>query len=144
MTKKTKTPEDRVLYEGIELLPVPLTRDELLDRGQQLAQVDSDLRAHNEFAESTKKDLKAKEQQFASEAARLANIVRTKKEPRQVKTQSIARWEQNIVDTIRIDTGDVIRNRPLEPHERQDILDLNQTPAVDPTAATGTQGEVPL
>lgn len=140
-SERPKLPDDKVLYEGVELLPVPLTRDELLDRGQQLAQVDAELRAHNEYAESVKKDLKSKESSYASETARLANIVRSKKEPRQVKTQSIARWEQNVVEVIRVDTGEVLRNRALEPNERQDILDLNTPPPTEPGA---TQDEVPL
>ena|SRR5690242_450287 len=137
---KSKKPEDKVLYTGVELLPVPLTRDELLERGQSLAQVDSDLRAHNEYAESVKKELKSKEQAFASEAARLANIVRTKKEPRNVSVSTFARFERNVAEVVRDDTGEVIRSRALELTERQDMLDLD----VPPPDEAPPQDEVPL
>lgn len=148
MTKpKKKTPDDKVLYEGVELLPVPLTEKELLDRGQQLAQVDADIGAHNEHADSVKKDLKAKEQALSSERARLANVVRQKREPRQVTTSGIARWKENIVETVRADTDEVIRRRPLEAHERQQILDLGMKkskPGPEPTSPLTSSEEAAL
>lgn len=120
----TKLPDDKVLFDAVELLPVPLTREELLDRGQQLAQVESDMSAHNEHAESVKKELKSEEARLSSERARLANIVRTKREPRQVGITGTARWARNLVEIHRVDTNELLRSRALEAHERQAVLDL--------------------
>jgi hypothetical protein len=127
----TPNPDDKVLLEAPELLPVPLTRDELLERGQQLAQVESDVAAHNEYAESVKKDLKSKEAALAAERSRLANIVRTKRENRQVGVTHMARWQRNIVEVTRNDTGELLRSRAIEPHERQKMLDLDKKDDVE-------------
>lgn len=42
-----------------------------------------------------------------------------KKEPRQVPCEDVANFAGGVVETIRVDTGDIVATRPLREDERQ-------------------------
>ena len=116
----------KLLYTITERLPVVLTRDELLDRGQRLAQCDADLASHMSYEESIKKDLKAKSTKIEAERSRLANVVRQKAELRDVQCDVLGYFEENVVRTTRKDNGEVTSERAMTLDERQEALDLEK------------------
>jgi len=139
-----KQPRDAVIVsERIEQLPVLLTDTELLAKGLQLAQVESQASDHEAHADSVKKDLKAKETQLMAERARLASIVRNRSEIREVRCDVVMDYESADVLTVRQDTGEVAYRRPMTNDERQrqlvtdgKVLAMPKTPApVDPEDA---------
>lgn len=116
---KTKKNGSGVIFlrREVKTLQVPLTQEELLERGQQLAQVDSSLSEHNLHAESVKKELRAKESELQANQARLAMYVRNKSEPREIECTIEIRG--NVYCEVRNDTGKVIYERPAQPSEMQ-------------------------
>lgn len=133
-TEPAKKPRTKKVGEYVELLPVPLSDRELLEFGQRLAKCQADINEHNAHAEQVKKDLKAKESAIEAERARLAGIVREKKEPRDVRVERIAHFDESEVVDIRMDSGEIINRRPIQPHERQEKLPIPDG-AVKVTAA---------
>ncbi len=132
-TEKKKLPDDKMLGVGTELLAVDLTTEELLDRGQRLAQQHQLLREHEDHAEQVKKNLKSQEAAIVAERSRLSGIVQQKKEPRDVMVERWARYDDGVVEDVRMDTGEVFRSRRMEQHERQATLPL---PKVDGATVT--------
>lgn len=124
---------DKVLNTFTESLDVRLDDLELLERGQRLAQIDTELKAHDEHAKNLKDELKANETRLRAERTRLSNVVRNKKEPRQVDCQEEALFRRGIAVVIRLDDCTVVRERPLAPTEAQDSLDLGVNPEGQPT-----------
>lgn len=110
---------EKLMAEYLLELPVVLLTEELLDRGARLAKLEDVLAEHEAHSESVKRELKAKEAHIAAERSFLANVVRNKKEPRQVQVREVANFETNMLAVIRQDTGEVVRDRPLTAEERQ-------------------------
>jgi hypothetical protein len=121
--KKPTLPE--ILFEGTESLPVKLTEDELLDLGQQLAQVESEVKAHEEHATSVKAGLKHREAQLDAQRAEVASKIRAKSEYRDVRVQTTADYKKGIATTVRLDLMQKVRDRALSIAERQGTLDLD-------------------
>jgi hypothetical protein len=101
-----------------KLLPVKLGNDELLIRGRELADACADLAD----IEGRKKTAAAafKEEIEAADAliARLSRIVKDKAEYREVEVREVRNEERMTMDTIRLDTGEVVGSRALQGHER--------------------------
>jgi hypothetical protein len=119
----------RQLGRDIERLPCQLTQDELLDRGQKLAQVGADLATHRAHADQVKKELRARESQLEADRAFLENVVRSKQEPRDVEIAAYLGERPGHVDDVRLDTGEVVRSRPAREGELQGRLPLNDESA---------------
>jgi hypothetical protein len=99
-------------------LPVPLTEGELIIKGNELSiQVEdlADIETRKKTAMSA-----FKEEIDTAEAviAKLAKIVREKKEYREVEVTERRNEDRMTMDTIRLDTGDVVSYRELRGHER--------------------------
>jgi len=116
----------RPLGRDVERLPCRLDDDELLDRGQKLAQVEEDLHTHRAHADQVKKDLRARESQLEADRAFLASVVRSKQEPRDVETIAYLAERPGHVDVVREDTGEVVRTRPAREGELQGKLPLGR------------------
>jgi hypothetical protein len=111
----------RVITSYVALLKCKLTEPELLDRGQSLAHIEGEMRAHTKHADAVKKELKSKEASIEAELARLGNIVRDKSEPRETTVQ-VEQVGPREVEEIRADTGEVVTARLLREEERQEEL----------------------
>lgn len=128
--KRAASADVELLAEHTEQLLCKLTRDELLERGQRLAQLSEDMAEHQVKAELQKKELKAQEARIAEEQSRLAAIVRAKAEPREVVVQEFADYLRGSYYRRRTDTHEVIpgSERPLRPEEKQGALPLVDRP----------------
>lgn len=107
------------LHDKVEPHPVKLSAEELLDFGQRLSSVEYDVRSHESHADSVKKDLKAKETALVAERSRLAGIVRSKAEHRDVRVTVWKDLDAREYREVRDDTGEVTFKRPLRPDELQ-------------------------
>lgn len=120
----------RLLKSTTEELPVALTQEELLDRGQKLAQVEVDLRTQQIAANATRKELKEAESKLRALRTELAAVVRSRKEPRPVKVETTVYFNggppngRPVVRAHRIDTGEVLFSRDATPEELQQPLPL--------------------
>ncbi len=124
--KKAREPKEtrdaEIVGRPVMLLPVELTEDELLDRGRRLAECEERARTHEAHAESVKRELKSKEAEITSERSRLAGIVRSRKEPRDVECVATRDFVAGKFFIRRTDTGEVVESRSLALHELQPEL----------------------
>lgn len=106
----------------VEKLPCDLTRDEMLQKAEEMA---------TQLKERAEVELTAKESagEFKDQMKRLdrtiadrAEEVRTGVEYRQVECTERGDFRRNLVQVVRLDTGEIVRSRPMAVHERQDSL----------------------
>lgn len=107
------------LAQHNQMLPVKLSKEELLERAQKVGKVHEELGEHRMKADAMKKGLREKEAALESEQGRLSHILLVSAEPRPVLVQAWADFERNTFEEIRDDTKEVIFKRKLEMHERQ-------------------------
>lgn len=107
-------------------LPVGLTDDEVRQKHERIvALLDEQDVAIMEFkgqGEAHKRRLSL----VATELATLKQQARSRTEVREVEVEEIKRYEPRfVVETVRVDTGEVIATRGMTVHERQRSLDLS-------------------
>lgn len=105
-------------------LPCALSEAEKALRADELAR---EVKRHGEIelakkaaAEAHAKELKESDRRIGE----LAEQVRTGVEPREVECQEVVRFARNLVETIRLDTGEVVSSRAMRPEERQEAIDF--------------------
>jgi hypothetical protein len=99
-------------------LPVKLTDDELLIRGSELSASVQKLADLERDKKAVDAQLKKDIDEADSESQRLAKIARNKEEYREVEVMDIKNMERLTMDTVRLDTRQVIAYRDLQGHER--------------------------
>ena len=107
-----------VLEIETKLLPVRLTDTELLARADELSRTLHDVQLEESAQENTKAAMKERLGTLNKEVDRLAEIVRTKSETRDVEVKTRLVTQDNIVETYRIDTSEVIGKRVMTAEER--------------------------
>ena len=110
-----------------KLLPVKLTTDEKLTAGARLAELDGELHEASENATQVKQALKAEETRIVAERTRVAGLLRRGTEMRDVKVQVFHDYEDGELTEVRVDTFEVVFQRPLTEDEKQPTL-----PEVEP------------
>jgi hypothetical protein len=100
-------------------LPVVLTPEEILARGEQLADALARRDAHEAQMRAERDDAKEELEVLEGEVSKLAKIVRARREERAVVCECTVSVELGIVEVRRLDTEDVIQTRAVEPHDRQ-------------------------
>lgn len=113
-------------------LSCELTEDERNERARTLV---DELGAKHKTEQRHKEQkvaMKAELTEHDSKIDRLRAAVATGNETRLVTVDDVADYERGVVDTIRRDTGAVVRSRPLKEDERQTtMLDEGETDAQD-------------
>lgn len=100
---------------------------ELIEFGERLASVSYDKASTEENFNAVKAEWKSKLASLDAEGARLAGIVRSKFEVRDVEVSLIRDYSTGEYQEVRTDTEEVILKRPLETHERQmDLAAVNE------------------
>lgn len=113
-------------------LPCRLDEQEVARYAQRLATIEEEMGQHNERAKSIKAELAAKEAALKSERTTVARKVRTREETRLVECRIFAHFDTNRAVTVRADTGEVLTERALTPHERQGELLPGATGKAEP------------
>lgn len=109
---------------NLEMLPCVLTTEERAARAQELAthvrKLDEEETAAKSAASAARDTIKEME----AELRRLARIVREGREEREVEIRSYRDLDEKLFLTIRLDTGERIRQRALSMEELQIPLHL--------------------
>jgi hypothetical protein len=116
--------ERKKLGTYLEMLPVKLNDEEVLDRAKKASSVHDELARHLLEAASFKNKLKAKEGELQEDFERLMHAVGTGTEPREVEVEAWADYSKERFFEVRVDTGKTISERPLREEERQGEFDL--------------------
>lgn len=102
-----------------ESLPVPLTQEEIAERADRMATALRKI-TELEIEKKAKNDeIKHKKEELEKDIAVWASQVREKAENREVEIELQSNWETGQIETFRLDTGELIRTRPMTPSEKQ-------------------------
>jgi uncharacterized membrane-anchored protein len=99
-------------------LPVELSEQELLIKGNELAVLNEELSTTESQKKVANQGFKEVLDRTQEQIDRLAKIVREKKEYREVEVVDRKNMDRMTMDTIRLDTGEVVSYRELQGHER--------------------------
>jgi hypothetical protein len=109
----------------VEKLPCELTRDEKLQKADQMAE-HLKTRAEVELeASSVAGTFKRRIKELDRAIGDRAEEIRSGVEYRPVECAMRDRFRDNQVDTVRLDTGEIVRSRPMTIQERQGSLSLS-------------------
>jgi hypothetical protein len=108
--------------EFFRSLPVPLTADELRERGQRLAAASLEVGRIEDAAKSAAAGFKQKVNEAKEEASRIAHIVHSRSEDRPVSCVEVSDKVNMMVHTRRLDTGEVVDSRSMSDRERAEAL----------------------
>lgn len=116
------------------LLPCVLTSEEVAQRAQELAraeiyrgQVESDFAAAAEDWKAQKKLWDSKVMTASDACLRLGRVVKTGEEEREVECSTEVKGGQFLI--VRVDTGEIVIQRPATQEELQQSLPLEPDPA---------------
>lgn len=107
-----------------ESLPVPLTHDELRQRGEKLASLLADRRRIEADLVKAKTATKSKLEQLDAEAMSVEEQIRERSERRPVEVMDLLDVERKVINRVRMDTGEVIYTRPAKFDDLQPELPL--------------------
>jgi len=122
-SKDAKAVENR-LEKFETLLRCQLTNDELISRGNELAEASAEAGTLEDTLASIKKEFAAK---IAGKEARineLSGTIRAKSETRIVKCEREFLYGEGLVMEIRADTKETIKSREMRDDERQQELEV--------------------
>ena len=112
-----------------EELSCDLGNDEIRERGQEAARK-QEARDHEERNRVSEQKLrKGNIDAYDAQIRHLLSEVRSKSTRRTVEVVDRANYETNIMETARLDTGELIRRRPLTVDEQQPNLGLAEKKA---------------
>jgi hypothetical protein len=114
-----------------EDLSVPLTPDEISEATEDLVNQSTELESHLAIKKETMSGLRAKELAIQARIKHLCIQLKNKTKIVSVQCQNEADVETNKVETIRLDTGTVVRTRALAPSERQTFIPGTEPVVVD-------------
>ncbi len=111
-----------------ESLPVVLTQDEIRHRGEALAAALSKITEIDSTLQVAKERAKGAKEPVNKEIAKLTRQIRSRKEDRSVECITVKDFRQHCAETIRQDTGEVVRTRPLTAQEMQTKMKVTILP----------------
>lgn len=103
-------------------LPVTLTEEERLARGMRAAELGAEYAEVEEAKKAAARDLGQKLKTLRAEMDELHEAVRTGREQQDVQVDHHRNEERKSIETIRLDTGEIIDSRPMTVEERQGSL----------------------
>jgi hypothetical protein len=106
----------------VKILPVKLTKDELREKGEKLAELIGQAEALKTEAKDRAKDYRDQLEILSEETGHLASIVRAKAEDRDVECRVEKNFDRGVVETFRNDTGETVSTETLTEEERQEAI----------------------
>ncbi|RIL03121.1 MAG: hypothetical protein DCC71_15430 [Proteobacteria bacterium] len=122
-----------------ERLPCPLTDDEVRQRGELLAMTLAEIAEIEEEFALERQRIRGEIKRRRERARGLTGEVSTRTEIREVACVRRILPDDERVEIVRVDTGEVVRTRPLTPEERQEAL----FPSIGPPLA-GPNARLPV
>lgn len=105
-----------------EPLRVTLSTEELARKADEQSSIIEQYALVEAEKASATKTYAERLKQLRQDMERLAHDIRSKSEERSTEIYEVPRWPDQMVDVIRVDTGEVVRSRVLQPGERQQRL----------------------
>lgn len=108
-----------------EMLPCLLTESEVRERGESAAALHAERKRIEEALEGEKTEAKSKLKTIDLEMGLLMHQIRTKHEDREVAViyrENLDDATDPRIETVRTDTGELVRSRPMTLDERQGKL----------------------
>lgn len=117
-------PPDTV-KKGKVYLPCKLTQKEIYESGKSLADALKRVDECEVRLEGMKQQIKAEITQAQGEAAKFRSLVATEVEHRMVDVEVRLDWRRGKKETVRMDTGELLRTDDITDEERQRELNLS-------------------
>ena len=105
-----------------ELLSCDLTPDEVRERGEEAARKQEERDTQEALRQASQKTFKGTIESLEGSVRHLLKEVRSKSTRRDIEVIQEARHDAGMMETIRTDTGEIVRTRPLTANERQTSL----------------------
>lgn len=119
---------DEAGERGEELLYCKLTREELVTRGAEAGTTREEIEAEERGFEDAKRAHKARLEALVHRERALLRELRSGETLRSVEIVVRVDWASGLVETVRSDTGEVFRSRPVSLEERQRKLAFDAKP----------------
>lgn len=116
-------------------LPVPLTDEEVMLRGAELARHLDEIDACEERLKAEREEIKAEISRHTEAAMTLRGAVRSRREHREVLCEWSRNDERLTMELHRQDTGECVESRPMTAGERQEKLKLRPVGRRDDAAS---------
>lgn len=117
------------LYNELRQLPCPLTHEELLAKGDALATTLREIEQEGESQAEARAAMKERMTALVKKQNQLRQEVQERREMREIGVSiQIADRQKALVREVRIDTGEIIRERFADDRERQQLLDFGILP----------------
>ena len=107
-------------------LPVPLTEEELKQRGKDLAKTHQDIGEIERHKKEINDDFKAKISALEASTSSLSRAISNGYEYREVECEWAFFWEKGEKHMVRLDTGETVEIRKISDFERQERLPLDE------------------
>lgn len=108
----------------VQRLRVKLTTQEKEAKAELLAKLCTDLTELEEKKKAANSDYAAQIKRLKADNQNVVYDVRTGSEERDVETVEKPDWQERIVKTVRVDTGETIYKRPMTKEEQQTRFDI--------------------
>lgn len=150
MTQEDRDGDGRITRRDVvKTLPVKLTTKELLAAGREQADAQEELRDTEGQMKAAADEYKGKIKAITWKIVRLANLVRAGYEHREVKCEQVYDYEEGRVKIMRLDTAEIVEDRPLRQDEQQMSLPMSEAERIarevqkenHEEAAEGEKGE---
>ncbi len=127
----------RILKRGTEVLWVELTAAEFHAKAKELAEKQEELQLERDSQKEQKTEMKRRLELIEGARAELSRVVRKGAEEREVQIELHADDKRGVLQYVRMDTGEVFKERPLADGERQlNAFDAPADPVVTVTTTT--------
>lgn len=130
MTTATEVAAETEIEVFDKWLPVKLTNSETIERARTLSQRHREKEEVEAAKSSVNREYTEKLKSLAGEISRLSKIVAEGEEERNVQCKRFKKFLDKKVETIRLDTNQVIENRIMHDYELQTTLKIDSP--VDP------------
>jgi uncharacterized phage infection (PIP) family protein YhgE len=108
-----------------KILPVELTNEQIKERGEALAKVTKELDDTSAEAKQSAAGYREQLGGLHAEATRLAHVIESGVEDQDVEVKTEKDYDRGTIETVRIDTGEVLLTEQMTEEERQQQLAMN-------------------
>lgn len=108
----------------VKQLPVKLTGEEKLLKSDQRTAVTQDVMELEEQLKANADNYKTQIKEKQNVLLALHRELRSGEEIRPIECVEVPRWEQDMVEVVRNDTGEVVERRAMDPRDKQSHLSL--------------------
>jgi hypothetical protein len=116
------------------LLPVTLTQEEFDTKAHSLSILCKTINVEKDRAKEQAKANKDRIDLMETERMNLATVVRDRAEERQVECEDRYNFRERMVESVRLDTGEITGTRAMNISEYQEEMDLHATPTENAVA----------